>query len=88
MWPLVFIFVIYALGSLKALLRWRAVSIALAQYKAELRRDTFAQLFLWPLASVLYLYNALSALFSRRIRWRGITYELKSPKETVIIRKV
>lgn len=86
MWPLAFILVIYALGILKAHLRWRAVSIPLAQYKTELRRDAFAHLFLWPLASVLYLYNALAALFSRRIRWRGITYELKSPKETVIIR--
>jgi hypothetical protein len=34
---------------------------------------------------VLHLYNALAALFSRRITWRGITYELKSPTETVII---
>ncbi|MBA2731673.1 MAG: glycosyltransferase [Acidobacteria bacterium] len=81
--PLAFILVIFALGSLKALLRWRAVSLPLAQYKKELRRDAFAHLFLWPLASMLYLYNALAALFSRRIRWRGITYELKSPQETV-----
>jgi ceramide glucosyltransferase len=84
--PLVFIIALYALGSLKAYLRWRAVSIPLAQYKTKLRRDAFAHLFLWPLASVLYLYNALAALLSRRIRWRGITYELKSPKETVIIK--
>ena len=31
--------------------------------------------------------NALAALFSRRIEWRGITYELKSPHETVIIER-
>jgi hypothetical protein len=54
----------------------------------QLRRDRLAHLFLWPLASVIYLYNALSALLSRRINWRGITYELKSPKETVIIKTV
>ena len=83
--PLSFVVAIYGLGTLKAYLRWRAVSIPLAQYRAELRRDVGAHLFLWPLASVLYLYNATSALFSRRIRWRGITYQLKSPKETVII---
>jgi len=46
---------------------------------------TLAQLTLWPLASVLYLYNALAAAFSRRITWRGINYELKSPSETVIL---
>jgi hypothetical protein len=34
---------------------------------------------------VLYLGNALIAGFSRRIKWRGITYELKSATEAVII---
>ena len=87
-WPLAFILAIYLLGSLKAYLRWRAVCLPLAEYRTELRRDAFAHLFLWPLASALYLYNALAALFSRRINWRGITYELKSPKETVIIKTV
>jgi ceramide glucosyltransferase len=86
--PLIFILAIYGLGIAKAYLRWRAVNIPLARYHAELRRDAFFHLFLWPLASVLYLYNALGALLSRRIRWRGIIYELKSPKETVIIKTV
>jgi ceramide glucosyltransferase len=86
--PLAFICAIYLLGTLKATLRLRAVRLPLADYREELRRDAFAHLFLWPLASALYLYNALVASFSRRIRWRGITYELKSPKETVIIKKV
>jgi len=83
--PLDFILTIYALGIAKAYLRWRAISIPLVEYRVELRRGMFAHLFLWPLASALYLYNALAALFSRRIEWRGISYELKSPQETVII---
>ncbi|HKR00979.1 MAG TPA: glycosyltransferase family 2 protein [Pyrinomonadaceae bacterium] len=86
--PLSFVVALYALGSLKAYLRWHAVNIALAPYRRELRAGWLAHLFLWPLASALYLYNALSALLSRRIEWRGITYELKSPGETVIIKKV
>jgi ceramide glucosyltransferase len=86
--PLAFILSIYALGIAKAYLRWRAVNIPLAPYRAKLRRGAFFHLFLWPLASALYLYNALGALLSRRIRWRGITYELKSPEETVIIKTV
>lgn len=79
---------IYVLGSLKAYLRWRAVNIPLKEYRAELRRDAPAHLFLWPFASALYLCNALAALLSRRIKWRGITYELISPQETVIIKRV
>jgi hypothetical protein len=40
---------------------------------------------MWPLASALYLYNTVAAAISRRITWRGIVYELKSPNETVIV---
>jgi hypothetical protein len=66
-------------------LRWRAVSILLARYDRELKGTLLAHLLLWPLASLLYLCNALAAAFSRQIKWRGITYELKSPTEAVII---
>lgn len=86
--PLALILIIYALGIAKAALRWQAVKIPLSAYHAQLRRGLAAHLLLWPLASVIYLYNALCALFSRRINWRGITYELKSPTETVIIKAV
>jgi hypothetical protein len=47
---------------------------------------TLAHATLWPLASLLFLGNAVAAAMSRRVVWRGITYELKSPTETVIIR--
>lgn len=77
--------VMFTLGATKAGLRWRAISIPLKQHAAALRRDLLAQIILWPFASLLYLYNAVVAGFSRRIRWRGITYELKSPNEAVII---
>lgn len=77
--------VIFALGAAKGFIRWRAVSIPLAEYRTELRRDLAAHIFLWPFASLLYLYNAVVAAFSRRITWRGITYNLLSPNEAVII---
>ena len=77
--------VIFALGAAKGFIRWRAVSIPLAGYGRALRRDLAAHIFLWPFASLLYLYNAIVAAFSRRITWRGITYSLLSPTEAVII---
>lgn len=83
-WPLALISVTYALGVWKAWLRWRAVNLVLVNYRKLLRRDAPAQLFLWPLATAIFLHNALAAGFSRRINWRGITYELRSPTETVI----
>jgi ceramide glucosyltransferase len=83
--PLVLLCIIFALGATKAFVRWQAVMIPLSKYRKELRRDLAAQVLLWPFASLLYLYNAIAARFSRRIQWRGITYELKSPTEAVII---
>jgi hypothetical protein len=50
-----------------------------------LSKQLAAHLLLWPFASALYLCNAVVAGFSRRIEWRGITYELKSATEAVII---
>lgn len=80
-----FLVVIFALGATKGLVRWRAISVPLAGYRVALRRDLAAHIFLWPFASLLYLYNAIVAGLSRRITWRGITYSLRSPNEAVII---
>ena len=81
----VFTSIIFGLGAAKSFIRWRAVNLALPSYAPLLRRDLLAHIFLWPIASLLYLYNAIVAGFSQRITWRGITYELKSPTEAVII---
>lgn len=83
--PLALLLVIYALGAAKAYIRLKAVAILLASYRKQLLRGLPAHLLLWPLASAIYLCNAVAAADSRRIKWRGITYELKSATEAVII---
>ncbi len=83
--PLALLFPVYALGAAKAYIRLKAVAIPLARYQELLSKSLPAHLLLWPVASALYLGNALAAPFSRRIKWRGITYELKSATEAVII---
>ena len=77
----IFTLIIFALGAAKSFIRFRAVSTVLRTS----HRDLVAHIVLWPFASLLYLYNCIVAGFSRRIEWRGITYELKSPGEAVII---
>ena len=83
--PLFLLLVIFALGAMKSHLRLRAVSTVISNGRLRSLGTTLAHVTLWPLASGLYLYNALAAAFSRQLEWRGITYELKSPSETVII---
>jgi len=84
-WPLVLVSVIFLLGLWKAFFRLRAVALVLEEHHGRLRRDIWAHLLLWPLTAALFLYNATAAALSRRIVWRGIGYELKSPTETEII---
>ncbi len=69
----------------KAWLRLRAVELVLVRYESELRSQRKWQLSLWLFTPFIFLYNCVAAAISRRLKWRGITYELKSPGETVII---
>lgn len=83
--PLSLLSIIYLLGTLKAHIRMNALVSIMPAYSRELRRGWIFHLVLWPFTSALYLWNALVAAASRHIKWRGITYELKSPTEAVII---
>jgi ceramide glucosyltransferase len=76
--PLSLLVVIFVLGATKGFVRYRAVALALGPETRSSPGNLAAHLLLWPLASLLYLYNAVTAAFSRRITWRGITYELDS----------
>jgi hypothetical protein len=40
---------------------------------------------LWPLAALLFLYNFIRSSMTRKIKWRGINYEMRSAEETVVI---
>ena len=65
----------------KAWLRLKAVRLVIP----EAERQIIPQLTLWLIAQPLFLYNCTRAALSRRMTWRGITYELVSEKETLRI---
>lgn len=69
----------------KSYLRLKAVRLVLTRYESELRRQSLTQNTLWLVTPAIFLYNSIAALLSRRMKWRGTTYELKSHRETVII---
>ena len=74
---------VFSIG--KSFVRLKAIRMALPKWENQLRRQTFTQLTLFLIAPIIFLYNCIAALFSRRLTWRGTTYELKSATETVII---
>jgi cellulose synthase/poly-beta-1,6-N-acetylglucosamine synthase-like glycosyltransferase len=83
--PFLLLLVIFALGAGKAWLRLKAVKLILKDYGRELKESSRAQILLFPLTPTVFLYNSICAAVSRKIAWRGIVYEMKSPTETIII---
>jgi hypothetical protein len=74
---------IFSIG--KSWLRLKAVRLVLTEYRKDISTQFWTQNTLWLLAPALFFYNAFAAWVSRRMTWRGIRYELKSARETVII---
>ena len=73
-------------GALRAIVAFRLIdSGRRTQRRADGRYagQLFAHAILNPLISVLYLYNFIASLTSRRIVWRGISYEMISPSVTI-----
>ncbi|MEP6944808.1 MAG: glycosyltransferase [Acidobacteriota bacterium] len=85
-WFSVAVIVVVTVASfVKSWLRLSAVALVLTQHSDALRRQRWSQNTLWAITPALFFYNCAAALISRRMTWRGISYELKSPTETVII---
>ncbi|HZS47045.1 MAG TPA: glycosyltransferase [Blastocatellia bacterium] len=84
-WPVILLAVIYFLGAWKGWLRYRAISLLRPDHQHELRQLAWAYVLLPAFSSLLWLYNLIASASTRRITWRGITYELRSRKETIII---
>ncbi len=82
---LFFLLTIFALGAAKAIVRLNAVKLVLTDYSEQLNRSFVWQTTLWTITPILFFCNDFAALLSNEITWRGIRYELKSPRETVII---
>ena len=76
---------IYLLGSLKGVLRIKAALSALPGYRRDILTCWWMFCLLWPLVSLLFLYNFVRSALTRRIVWRGVSYELRSASETVVI---
>lgn len=83
--PLILLLVIFALGAAKAWIRLEAVKLILKDYGRELKQSFWSQILLFPLSPPVYLYDSICAAVSRKIAWRGIVYEMKSPTETIVV---
>jgi len=75
------------LAAMKGALRAVAVDEALPEWKAKLKEWNWVWPALAPFVPFLFSWNFVSSLITKRIRWRGIRYELVAPNLTRILKR-
>jgi len=73
------------LSMIRGALRAAGVSEVLPAYRSQIAGQAWIYVLLTVFIPFLYLVNFISSLLTRKIRWRGITYELIAPEQTRII---
>lgn len=76
---------IVLLSAAKGALRAIAVQDILREWRAKCEETSWAWIVLAPLVPVLFLWNFMISAFERRIRWRGVRYELVSSTQTRVL---
>jgi cellulose synthase/poly-beta-1,6-N-acetylglucosamine synthase-like glycosyltransferase len=89
LWPRILsIFMIYCLSMVRGIYRLKAITLIRADSRSEILRYAWAHVLMAPLVSTVTAYALLASLLTRRLEWRGVEYELISPREVRVIRNV
>jgi len=75
------------LAAMKGALRTMAVNEMLPEWKGKLSEWAWVWMALAPIVPFLFSWNFLQSLMTKRIKWRGIRYELVSPNATRILKR-
>jgi len=73
------------LEMVSALMLLPSVGKMLPRHTNQLKRLSWKYVLLAPVASMLALVNTFYSLFTNRITWRGVTYEMRSPTSIIIV---
>jgi ceramide glucosyltransferase len=73
------------LASIRGALRVTAVQEMLPSLKVQIQQQSWIHLLIGVWIPYLYAINFLTSITTRKIRWRGIRYELVSPQQTRIL---
>jgi hypothetical protein len=78
-------FVPMLLAAIRGGLRVMVATEVLATSRAQIASQAWMYVILGVFIPYLFLLNFAMSLFTRKIRWRGVTYELISPQQTRIL---
>jgi hypothetical protein len=73
------------LAVIRSGLRVAGVTEVLPAVRSQIMGQAWIYLLLTAVIPFLYVVNFLFSLVTRKIRWRGTTYELISPEQTRIL---
>jgi hypothetical protein len=73
------------LAMIRGALRAVGVSEVLPTYRSQISSHAWIYVLLTVFIPFLYLVNFINSLITRKIRWRGVTYELIAPEQTRIL---
>jgi cellulose synthase/poly-beta-1,6-N-acetylglucosamine synthase-like glycosyltransferase len=78
-------FVPMLLAAIRGGLRVSAATSVLHSSRTQIAGQAWMYIVLGIFIPYLFLFNFLASLFTRKIKWRGVTYELVSPQQTRIL---
>jgi ceramide glucosyltransferase len=70
---------------IRGAVRAAGVSEILTAYRSQMASQGWIYVLLTVFVPFHYLLNFVASVFTRKIRWRGVTYELISPQQTRIL---
>jgi ceramide glucosyltransferase len=73
------------LAAIRGAFRVIGVTEALPALRSQIMAQSWIYILLAIVIPFLYVVNFVSSLFGRRLRWRGIEYELISPDQTRVV---
>jgi ceramide glucosyltransferase len=73
------------LGLIRSSLRVAGVTEVLTAARSQIMGQAWIYILLTAFIPFLYVFNFVSSLVTRKMRWRGITYELISPEQTRVL---
>src|SRR5271163_3447829 len=73
------------LAMIRGALRAAGVSEVLPAHRSQIAGQAWIYVLLTVFIPFLYLANFITSLVTRKIRWRGVTYELIAPEQTRIL---
>jgi hypothetical protein len=73
------------LSAIRSSIRLIGVTEALPAGRSQIMGQAWIYILLTTLVPFLYLLNFVNSFVTRKIRWRGLVYELISPNQTRIV---